>query len=110
MEPNLRDTPLRRFNTFFWGIALFLVFAIAAVLVKHVVATDVVDAETEKGKERTERFNKITAEQLAERNTYKDNGDGTVQVKPEDVFGLGIQMGLLDGPKASEQKHGKQFN
>jgi hypothetical protein len=33
-----------------------------------------------------------------------------VQVKPEDVFGLGKQMGLLDGPKPSEQKHGKQFN
>ena len=59
---------MRRFNTFFWGLALFLAFAIAAVLVKNVVATDVVDAETEKGKARTERFNKITAEQLAERN------------------------------------------
>ena len=110
MEPNLRDTPLRRFNTFFWGLALFLVFAIAAVLVKNYVATDVVDAESEKGKARTERFNKINTAQLAERNTYKDNGDGTVQVKPEDVFGLGKQMGLLHGPKASEQKHGKQFN
>ncbi|MEO1858165.1 MAG: hypothetical protein ABGY95_12485 [Rubritalea sp.] len=110
MEPNLRDTPLRRFNTFFWGLALFLAFAIAAVLVKNFIAADVVDAETEKGKARTERLIKINAEQEAERNTYKDNGNGTVQVKPEDVFGLGKQMGLLDGPKASEQKHGKQFN
>ena len=110
MEPNLRDTPLRRFNTFFWGIALFLVFAIAAVLVKNFVATDVTDAETERGKERTEIFKTITAEQNAVRNTYKDNGDGTVQVKPEDVFGLGKQIGLLDGPKASEMKHAKQFN
>jgi hypothetical protein len=110
MEPNLRDTPLRRFNTFFWGLALFLVFAIAAVLVKNIIATDVVDAEIEQGKVRTETFNRINAEQIAERNTYKDNGDGTVQVKPEDVFGLGKQMGLLDGPKASDKKHGKQFD
>lgn len=110
MESSLRDTPLRRFNTFWWGLALFLVFAIAAVLVNKVVATDVVDAETEAGKVRTETFNKISTAQEAELNTYKDNGDGTVQVKPEDVFGLGKEMGLLNGPKASDRKHNKQFD
>lgn len=110
MEPNLRDTPLRRFNTFFWGIGLFVVFAITAVIVKNVVADDAVDLESENAKPRVVRYKKITAEQNAERNTYQDNGDGTVQVKPEDVFGLGKQIGLLDAPKASEMKHNKSFN
>ncbi|MFC4992996.1 hypothetical protein [Rubritalea tangerina] len=110
MEPNLRDTPLRRFNTFWWGLALFLAFAIAAVIVKGFVADERIDAETERGKERTEIYNKIVGQQLDERNSYKDNGDGTVKVKPEDVFGLGKEMGLLDGPKASDKKHNKQFD
>ncbi|WP_018969805.1 hypothetical protein [Rubritalea marina] len=110
MEPNLRDTPLRRFNTFWWGLALFLSFAIAAVLVKNAVQDNVIDAETEKGKVRTETYNKIKAEQLKERNSYSDNGDGTVKVKPEDVFGLGKEMGLLQQPSASSMAHGKKFN
>lgn len=110
MEPNLRDTPLRRFSTFFWGLALFLVFAIAAVVVKNAVADEVVDVETENGKARTETFQRISAEQAADRNTYKNNGDGTVQVKPEDVFGLGKEMGLLNAPTASDVKHNKKFD
>ena len=110
MEPNLRDTPLRRFNTFFWGIALFAAFAIAALVVKSFVADDVADLESENARPRVERFKQITAEQAAERNTYKDNGDGTVQVKPEDVFGLGKEIGLLDAPQASDKKHNKTFN
>ena len=110
MEPNLRDTSLRRFNTFWWGLALFLSFAIAAVLVKSAVQDNVVDAETEKGKARTERFKQITAEQLEERNSYQDNGDGTVKVQPEDVFGLGKEMGLLKPVTASTVPHGKKFD
>lgn len=110
MEPNLRDTPLRRFNTFWWGLALFAAFALAAVVVKNVVENNKVDLESENAKPRVERFNKITAEQNAERNTYKDNGDGTVQVKPEDVFALGKEIGLLNAPTASDKKHNKTFN
>ena len=110
MEPNLRDTPLRRFNTFWWGLALFAAFAIAAVVVKNVVADDVVDYESELAKPRIDTKRKVDAEQDADRNTYKKVSDNKVQVKPEDVFGLGKEMGLLDGPKPSEMKHNREFN
>jgi hypothetical protein len=110
MEPNLRDTPLRRFNTFWWGLALFAAFALAAVVVKSFVANDVVDYESELAKPRVDRKRKVDAEQAADLNTYKSVGSDKVQVKPEDVFGLGSQMGLLEGPKPSEMKHNKQFN
>lgn len=109
MEPNFRDTPIRRFNTFWWGLALFLAFAIVAVLIKNLIANDVVDQETEKGKARAVTFRKITMKQDKARNTYKDNGDGTVQVRPEDVFGLGKEMGLLNGPQPFEMKHNRTF-
>lgn len=109
MEPNLRDTPLRRFNTFWWGLALFTLFAASALIIKCVIADDKTDLEGNAGLERAETLRQVTAKQLTERNTYKDNGDGTVKVKPEDVFALGKQMGLLEGPKASSQKHNKKF-
>lgn len=109
MEPNLRDTPLRRFNTFWWGLALFAAFALAAVVVKNFVADDVVDYESELAKPRIDTKRKVDAAQAADLNTYKEVGDNKVQVKPEDVFGLGKQIGLLDGPKPSAMKHNRTF-
>lgn len=109
MEPNLRDTPLRRFNTFWWGLALFAAFALSAVVVKNFVADDVVDYESELAKPRVDTKRKVDAEQAADLYTYKKVEDGKVQVKPADVFGLGKQMGLLNGPKASEMKHNRTF-
>ncbi|MGJ8671332.1 hypothetical protein [Rubritalea sp.] len=109
MEPNLRDTPLRRFNTFWWGLALFAAFALSAVVVKNFVADDVVDYESELAKPRIDTKRKVDAEQAADLNTYKEVGDSKVQVEPKDVFGLGKQMGLLDGPKPSEMKHNRTF-
>ncbi len=53
MEPNLRDTPIRRFNTFWWGLALFVVFAIACFFIRSFVQSDKVsDADTARGIER----------------------------------------------------------
>ncbi len=110
MEPNLRDTPLRRFNTFWWGLALFASFALAAVVVKNFVSDDVVDYESQLAKPRVDRKRKVDAEQSEDLNTYKKVGNDKVQVKPEDVFALGKEMGHLNGPKPSEMKHNKQFN
>ncbi|GAA5494635.1 hypothetical protein SAMN02745181_3086 [Rubritalea squalenifaciens DSM 18772] len=109
MEPNLRDTPLRRFNTFWWGLALFVVFALVAFILRGIDSDEMSTAETERGKERTAILEKVTAEQLAERDTYKELGDGKVQVKPTQVFGLAKEMGLLEEPKASEAKHNMKF-
>ena len=53
MEPNLRDTPIRRFNTFWWGLALFVVFGIACFFIRNFVQSDEVsDADTARGIER----------------------------------------------------------
>jgi len=38
MEPNIRDTPLRRFTTFWWGAALFLGVGILALVLRPMFA------------------------------------------------------------------------
>lgn len=109
MEPNLRDTPLRRFNTFWWGLALFVVFALVALILRGIDGDEQTNIDKERGEERLAIKQKVTAAQLAERDTYKDLGDGKVQVSPETVFGLSKEMGLLEEPKASEAKHNMKF-
>jgi len=110
MEPNLRDTPLRRFNTFWWGLGLFSVFAIAAFGVRLFTSDEPSEVDLLAGKERIENRRAITAEQLAERDAYKDLGEGKVQVKPSDVFGLAKEMKLLEGPTASKAPHNRKFD
>lgn len=109
MEPNLRDTPLRRFNTFWWGLALFFVFALAAYALRQFSKEEPSPVEVARGKERVERRALNLKEQMASLNAYKDLGDGKAQVPPSEVFGLAQEIGLLDAPKASEVKHNKQF-
>lgn len=109
MEPNLRDSPLRRFNTFWWGLALFFVFALAAYVLRQFTDEEPSAVEVARGKERVERRALIVKEQMANINAYKDHGDGKATVPPSDVFGLAQEIGLLDAPKASEVKHNKQF-
>lgn len=109
MEPNLRDTPLRRFNTFWWGLALFVAFALAAYTIRQFTKLDSNPVETARSKERIERRSAIMKEQNADLNAYKDLGNGTAQVPPVEVFGLAQDIGLLDPPKASELQHNKKF-
>lgn len=110
MEPNLRDTPLRRFNTFWWGLGLFFVFAIAAVAIGLMSTDEPTDLEKMRGKARMDTYRTITEQQLIERDSYKELEDGKVQVKPTDVFGLPKQIGILDGPRSSETPHNKKFD
>ncbi len=60
MEPNQRDTPLRRFNTFWWGLGLFVVFAVAS-LIFSAVSPKSEDAQTDRRRERT-KFKAATVE------------------------------------------------
>lgn len=89
---------------------MFVVFAVSAFAVRLLNTDEKTDLEKAAGKQRTEIFRTVTAEQLAERDAYKEVGEGKVQVKPSDVFGLAKEMGLLDKPKASSNPHNKKFD
>ena len=58
MERNLRDTPLRRFSTFWWGLGLFVVFAIASFFIRGCVHGEKNDVDTARGKERNHQARK----------------------------------------------------
>ncbi len=75
MEPNLRDTPLRRFNTFWWGSALFVVFGVACFFFRTFINGEMVDVDKERGQERLVKKDKVEAAQAT-----------ALKVEPETVF------------------------
>ncbi len=97
MEPNLRDTPLRRFSTFWWGLGLFVVFAIASFFIRGCVHGDKTDVDTARGKERTIKFEKNKAAQ-----------DESLKVDVSTLFSKAAKT-LDFTPADSGQPHNKQF-
>ncbi len=89
MEPNLRDTPLRRFNTFWWGLALFVVFGIACFFLRTFVNDEMTDVDKERGQERLVKKDKVEAAQAA-----------ALKVDPTSVFDK-LQNTLNAAPAAS---------
>lgn len=97
MEPNLRDTPLRRFSTFWWGLALFVVFGIAAFFIRGCVHGEKSDVDTARGQERI-----ITREKNSKAQ------DEALKVDPTTLFSKA--GGTLNfTPADSAQPHNKQF-
>jgi len=97
MEPNLRDTPLRRFSTFWWGLGLFVVFAIASFFIRGCVHGEKTDVDTARGKDRIIKLEKNKAAQ-----------DESFKVDPATLFDKAA--GTLDfTPADSGQPHNKQF-
>lgn len=97
MEPNQRDTPLRRFSTFCWGLGLFVVFAIFAFVIKGCVFTQETDVDDQVGQDRLIKLSENTAAQKA-----------AVKVDPTTLFSKAA--GTLDfTPADSGQPHNKQF-
>ncbi len=107
MEPNLRDTPLRRFNTFWWGLALFVVFGIACFVIKNFFQDDeMYSADDERGKERIVKREQVEAAQAALLE-FKKDGD-SVQVPPSALFSLAGEI-LETKPADSGVPHNKEF-
>lgn len=107
MEPNQRDTPLRRFNTFWWGLALFVVFGIAIFVIKSIFQSgEMYNADDELGKERIVKREQVEAAQ-AELLAYKKDGD-SVQLPPSALFSM---AGEILNMKAADSgiPHNKTF-
>jgi len=87
METNLRDTPLRRFNTFWWGLGLFVVFGLVILIIKNFIQSDErYSADDEVGKARIVKKEQVDAAQAALLE-YKKEGD-SVQLPPSALFGV----------------------
>lgn len=107
MEANQRDTPLRRFNTFFWGLALFLVFGIACFVIKNFIQSDAMyDVDAEAGRERLLKREQVEREQAA-LLSYKKEGN-SVQLPPSALFGMAGEI-LSTEPADSGVPHNKKF-
>jgi len=107
MEPNLRDTPLRRFNTFWWGLGLFVVFGIACFVIKNLFQSDdPYSADDEVAIERIIKREKTEDEQAALLE-YKKEGD-SVQLPPSALFSLAGEL-LDTKPSDSSVPHNKEF-
>ena len=107
MENNLRDTPLRRFNTFWWGLGLFVAFGLAVLLLKNFIQTDEVStADIERGKARLIKLEQVQREQAALLE-YKKDGE-SVQLPPKALFPIASEIKLLNTtPADSGVAHGK---
>jgi len=97
MEPNLRDTPLRRFSTFWWGLGLFVVFAISSFFIRGCVYGEKTDVDTARGKERLLTLEKNTKAQ-----------DESLKVDPATLFSK-AKSTLNFTQSDSGQPHNKQF-
>ncbi len=109
METNQRDTPLRRFNTFWWGLALFVVFGIICFVIKNFIqADDVYSADAELGKARLLIREQVDADQ-AELLDYKKEGD-SVQLPPTALFPVASELNIIDAqPSDSGVPHKKEY-
>ena len=107
MENNLRDTPLRRFNTFWWGLGLFVIFGLAVLILKNFFQSDDISTvDQERGKERLIKYEQVQREQAALLE-YKKDGS-SVQLPPEDLFSIASEIKLLNTtPAESAVAHGK---
>jgi len=87
MEPNIRDTPLRRFSTFWWGSALLLGVGLIVVILRPFLAGE---PEELKGYHLDEQSRseiaKLKTEQEELLNETKDLGDGKAVVPPSALF------------------------
>jgi hypothetical protein len=91
MEPNLRDTPLRRFNTFFWGLGLFVVFGLACLIIKYFIQEDkMFSVDDDRGKARVLKREQVEVAQAALLD-FKKDGD-SVQVPPSALFSLAGEL------------------
>lgn len=78
MEPNLRDTPIRRFNTFFWGLALFVVFAVLLLVYRCGFLGERNDNYDPNRAARAEVIEKVNKRQTEESAKFK--------TQPEDLI------------------------
>lgn len=84
MEPNLRDTPLRRFNTFWWAFGLFVMFAVA-LCAYRCFCMDELDDNYDPGRsERVEKIEATKAEQ--QKNIQEAKSDLNDLVKHPELF------------------------
>ncbi len=88
MEPNQRDTPLRRFNTFWWGLGLFVVFAVASLVISA-ISPKSNNSDTELRRERSKMRVEAVAAQKAVLDSkvpvaavYTELGKSLVSKKP----------------------------
>jgi len=109
MENNLRDTPLRRFNTFWWGLGLFVVFGIVCLVIKNLFLDEnQYSADVEKGKARVILREKVEAEQAALLD-YKKT-DNEVQLPPTVLFPVASELNILEAkPSDSGVPHNKEY-
>lgn len=109
METNLRDTPLRRFNTFWWGLALFVVFGIICFIIKGFIQDDeMYSVDEERGKARIVLREQVDAAQAALLD-YKKEGD-SVQLPPVALFPIATELNIIDTKAAdSGVPHNKEY-
>lgn len=107
MENNLRDTPLRRFNTFWWGLALFVVFGVVCFVIKNFIQEDErYSVDDERGMERIVKKEEVDKAQ-AELIEFKKEGD-SVQLPASELFGIAGEI-LDTQPADSGIPHNKEF-
>lgn len=95
-----RDTPLRRFNTFVWGMALFGIFGIASVIAYCWIGSPQDSVYEITSSKRLEIKRDIDAAQ-EELLTGKEIDEKTKQVAPEDLFEK-LAPELHKGPKKTK--------
>lgn len=88
MEPNQRDTPIRRFNTFWWGLGLFVVFAVASLVISA-ISPKSADSSMERRRDRTkikmetvEAQNAVLNSKVPVAAVYEELGKSLVSTKP----------------------------
>ena len=122
MEPNRRDTPLRRFNTFWWGLALFAVFGVAIFAFRSFTSDEKPEDMYPQSEvdNRDETRKKVDAAQAAQL-TYKELGGGKVQMPPsaikyapEIIFNAELviskeQLEANPTKQQSDAAHGKSY-
>lgn len=122
MEPNRRDTPIRRFNTFWWALALFVVFGIACYFIRTLVHDDKPeDFYTQEEVDHRAKIRREVDAAQAAQLTYKKLGGDKVQMPPsavkyapEIIFNaetVSSKANLEANPERqkSDQAHGKSF-
>jgi hypothetical protein len=107
MENNLRDTPIRRFATFLWGLGLFVVFGLIVLIIKNfILDDDMYTADKEVARARIIKREQVYDAQAA-LLAYKKEGD-TVQLPPSALFSIAGEI-LDKQPADSGIPHNKEF-
>lgn len=82
---NYRDTPLRRFNAFWWGLAVFGIFGLVSVVVYGLSNRAPSPAELS-ASERKEQVDTVFAKQKDQLTEKELEPGKTKQVAPDQVF------------------------